>query len=162
MSKEEIESENDGIAQDAKETHRLTQLEDEGNDPTVTQESFINGESRYKSDFNLDEDEEDEHEEGALGRPKERSKYNTDKHVRDRDPIGKKARGKGRDADRTVNHKYKSGSPLARESKMSAAKAIKDQMPKGKVKNIIKETFGSKVKQSEPNLLDEQNLIDMD
>ena len=162
LSVEEIESENDGIAQDAKETHRLTQLEDEGNDPTVTQESFINGESRYKSDFNLDEDEEDEHEEGALGRPKERSKYNTDKHVRDRDPIGKKARGKGRDADRTVNHKYKSGSPLARESKISAAKAIKDQMPNGKVKNIIKETFGSKVKQSEPNLLDEQNLIDMD
>ena len=35
----------------------MTQLEDEGNDPTVTQESFINGEPRYKSAFDLEEDE---------------------------------------------------------------------------------------------------------
>ena len=162
MSKEEIQSEVEGIAKDAKETHRLTQLEDEGNDPQVTQESFINGEPRYKSAFNLDEDEEDEHEEGAIGRPKERSKYNTDKHVRDRDPIGKKARGKGRDADRTITHKFKGGGPLTREAKLSAAKAITNRLPGGKAKNIIKETFGDKSKRPEPTMLDEQNLIDMD
>jgi|21_taG_2_1085346.scaffolds.fasta_scaffold00254_20 hypothetical protein len=162
MSKEEIESQNEGLAKDAKETHRLTQLEDEGNDPQVTQESFINGEPRYKSAFDLSELEEDEHEEGALGRPKERTKYNTDKHVRDRDPIGKKARGKGRDADRTVKHKYKNGSALAREAKLSTAKSIKNRMPAGKTKNIIKETFSIKQDQVEPRLLDERNLIDLD
>tara|TARA_R110000744_G_scaffold202090_2_gene321107 strand:- start:602 stop:2038 length:1437 start_codon:yes stop_codon:yes gene_type:complete len=162
MSKEEIESMNEGIAKDAKETHRLTQLEDEGNDPMKTQESFINGQPRYQSAFPIEELEDDEHEEGALGRPKERTKYNTDKHVRDRDPIGKKARGKGRDADRTVGHKYKHGSPLARESKLSAATAIKNQMPIATTKNIIKETFGNPDKKQEPSLLDEQNLIDLD
>jgi len=162
MSKEEIETQNEGIAKDAKQTHRLTQLEDEGNDPQVTQESFINGEPRYKSAFDLSELEEDEHEEGALGRPKERTKYNTDKHVRDRDPIGKKARGKGRDADRTISHKYKNGSPIARESKLAAAKAIKNTMPSTSVKNIIKETFNDKTKQAKSNLLDEQNLIDLE
>jgi hypothetical protein len=127
-----------------------------------TQESFINGQPRYQSSFPLDELEEDEHEEGALGRPKERTKYNTDKHVRDRDPIGKKSRGKGRDADRTVRHKYKHGSPLARESKLSAALAIKNQMPTATIKNIIKESFGKTDKKQEPRLLDEQNLIDLD
>ena len=161
MSKEEIEAQHEGIAQDAKETHRLTQLEDEGNDPKVTQESFINGQPRYQSAFPLDEDDE-EHEEGAIGRPKERTKYNTDKHVRDRDPIGKKARGKGRDADRTIKHKYKKGNPLAQESKLSAVKALKNQMPFSKSKNIIKETFNNVDDQVEPNLLDEQNLIDME
>tara|TARA_R110000744_G_scaffold52709_1_gene112845 strand:- start:3261 stop:5126 length:1866 start_codon:yes stop_codon:yes gene_type:complete len=162
LSVEEIEAQNEGIAKDAKETHRLTQLEDEGNDPQVTQESFINGEPRYKSSFPIDEDEDDEHEEGALGRPPERTKYNTDKHVRDRDPIGKKARGKGRDADRTVGHKYKNGSALARESKISAAKHIKNQMPDRLGRNIIKETFKTEANRLEPQMLDERNLIDLD
>ena len=103
--------------------------------------------------------DEDEPETDRIGRPKERTKYNTDKHVRDRDPIGKKARGRGRDADRTVKHKYKSSSPLAREVKSSYANAIKDSMPKKNGKNIIKETFGV-VEMPDQGLLDEHNLID--
>ena len=157
MTKEEILAQKEGIANDAKETHRLTQLEDEGNDPTVTQESFKDGKSRYQSAF--EDVDEEEHEEGKLGRPKERTKYNTDKHVRDRDPIGKKSRLKGRDADRTVKHKYKSKSPLAREVKQSYANMVKGSMSKPNGKNIIKETFKIKDVVDSP-LLDEQNLID--
>ena len=157
MTKEELEKEREEIANDAKETHRLTQLEDEGNDPMKTQESFLNGESRYGSAF---EDVDEEHEEGKIGRPKERTKYNTDKHVRDRDPIGKKARGKGRDADRTIKHKYKNNSPLAREVKISKVDAIKHSMPKIKTRNIIKETFNDNEPKLKSRLLDEQNLID--
>ena len=157
MSKEEVESEKEKIATDAKETHRLTQLEDEGNDPKVTQESFINGQPRYQSSFPLDEDE---HEEGKLGRPKERTKYNTDKHVRDRDPLGKKAHLKGRDADRTIKHKYKGRSPLAKtEAAKGVAKTITKSMPRNS-KNIIKETFKI-TNEVEPNMLDEQNLMDL-
>ena len=109
----------------------------------------------------LEEDDE-EHEEGAIGRPKERTKYNTDKHVRDRDPIGKKARKNGRDADRTVKHKYKGSNPLSRtESKKSHVEAIKKQLP-NKAKNIIKETFKNKNNKPEPSLLDEQRLENLD
>ena len=162
MNKEEVEALTNEMVEDAKFQYRIEQITNEGNDPAKTHESFgtphdlaaaANGQKRP-----LDEDDP---ETDKIGRPKERTKYNTDKHVRDRDPIGKKARGKGRDADRTITHKYKHDSPLAKESKKSQAASITNAMPKVKTKEIIKETFGIRDNETQNGLLDEQNIMDL-
>ena len=163
MNDEEVQALTNEMVENAKFQYRLEQIVNEGNDPAKTHESFgtphdlaaaANGQKRV-----LDEDDP---ETDKIGRPKERTKYNTDKHVRDRDPIGKKARGKGRDADRTVTHKYKHDSPLAKESKKSQVASITNAMPKVKTKRIIKETFGIQDSNIENGLLDEQNIMDLE
>ena len=88
-----------GIIDDRKRTFRWEQIEQEGNDPFKTQQSFgtphdlatiqqqEGGEEGDKSPFGEDFDIPDEGWEGA-GRPKEGPKYGKDGSARGRDPLG--------------------------------------------------------------------------
>ena len=82
-----------------------------------------------------------------VGRPEENNYYGTDNGARGRDPLGKeKVKRDSKNKDRSLKHKYKNKSPLARE--------IADSMDLFKNK---KSMLSEKA-----NMLDESNLIDTD
>jgi len=107
FSDEEAKQEVANTIEDAKHKFRITQLETEGNDPTVTAQSF--GTPHDIATSNQAASAE------PMGRPKELgSDYGTDAHYAGRDPIGQKA-GSDIKPDFKISHKYKGGSPLSTE-----------------------------------------------
>jgi hypothetical protein len=138
MSEDQYDEYRDLILQDAKRKFRLTQVENEGNDPLETGKSYgtphdlasLYGRQRY----DVGEVPEGYDEKEPLGRPKENV---TDKNTQDnafgKDRIGRSGVTKDNDESNSINPQYKGGSPLALETKSQRNKnaytfnAIKNQ-----------------------------------
>jgi hypothetical protein len=138
LSEDQYDEYRDLILQDAKRKFRLTQVENEGNDPLETGKSYgtphdlasLYGRQRY----DVGEVPEGYDEKEPLGRPKENA---TDKNTQDnafgKDRIGRSGVTKDNDESNSINPQYKGGSPLALETKSQRNKnaytfnAIKNQ-----------------------------------
>jgi hypothetical protein len=166
LSEDEAEFEKNEVLEDIKHAFRQKQIENEGNDPAVTKESFgtphdiatltVRGGGRVINDVETP----DGGWPGA-GRPAKNLNYGTDNHPMGRDPIGKKDIGRTLKSGNSVKPSYKNGSPLSLENKqldniISSMSGIKI-----KTKKIIAESLKPAVKvENEPNMLDENNLLD--
>ena len=123
MTKDQVNDERAGVIDDIKQNFRKEQIETEGNDPAVTKESF----GTPHDLASMHQKREGEMPEGGWpgsGRPKEATKYSTDKHPRGRDPIGKKALDKTFDIDTSIKHNFKGNSSLAKENKSNIVNNI--------------------------------------
>lgn len=156
MSEDQINDQRDLIAEDVKRLFRYNQIENEGNDPAISGESYgtphdlasVYSDSG-KKDPNLDvPDEYDEFEKTKMGRPKEKASiYGTDKSAFGRDAMGSKGMKPESPFDKTRTDKVK---PFALE-------ALKSSINKKSKKIMIFEQ-----KESESTLLDEINIINHD
>jgi hypothetical protein len=102
----------------------------------------------------------------GAGRPAKNLSYSTDDSPFGRDPIGKKDVGNTLKVNQSSKHDYKKSSPLSTESKKmkkDMERLISDMAGvKVKTKKIISESLKStKIsEENEPNLLNEDNLLD--
>jgi hypothetical protein len=122
LSEDQYDEYRDLIIQDAKRKFRLTQIENEGNDPLETGKSYgtphdlasLYGRQRYEGG----EVPEGYDEKEPLGRPKEKV---TDKNTQDnafgKDRIGATGAKIDGDESNSIKPKYQGGSPLALETK---------------------------------------------
>ena len=148
-----MKSEQTKVISDLKLGFRHEQIENEGNDPVKTGQSF--GTAHDIASMNQKQDDEGGSPEGGFdgaGRPPKSGNYKTDDNPFGRDPLGQKTDIK----PASTYHKYKN-SPLAYES----AEALKTSLKNVKVKSpsILKESL-SEEKQKESGLLDERNLLE--
>jgi hypothetical protein len=166
LSEDEAEFEKNEVLEDIKHAFRQKQIENEGNDPAVTKESFgtphdiasmqVRGGAKVINDVEVP----DGGWPGA-GRPAKNLNYGTDKSPFGRDPIGMKDVGNTLKVNNSPKVNSKGGSPLSLENK-NVEKLI-DSMSgiKIKTKKIISESLKpSVIQENEPNLLDENNLLD--
>jgi hypothetical protein len=159
MSDDEWKSEQAKVITDLKLGFRHTQIEDEGNDPVKTGQSFGTAHdiAAMQQDGSRESKLGDEggSPEGGFdgaGRPAQSGNYKSDDNPFGRDPLGQQTDIK----PAATYHKYKN-SPLAYES----AEALKTSLKNVKVKSpsILKESL-SEEKQKESGLLDETNLLE--
>ena len=171
LTDDQAEFEKNEILEDIKHKFRQTQIESEGNDPAITKESFgtphdiasmhVKGGGKMISDNEVP----DGGWPGA-GRPAKNLSYSTDDSPFGRDPIGKKDVGNTLKINQSTKHEYKKGSPLSTEGKKitkDMERLINDMAGiKVKTKQIISESLKStKIsEENEPNLLNEDNLLD--
>jgi hypothetical protein len=166
LSEDEAEFEKNEVLEDIKHAFRQKQIENEGNDPAVTKESFgtphdiasmqVRGGAKVINDVEVP----DGGWPGA-GRPAKNLNYGTDKSPFGRDPIGMKDVGNTLKVNNSPKVNSKGGSPLSLENK-NVEKLI-DSMSGIKIKTnkIISESLKpSVIQENEPNLLDENNLLD--
>jgi hypothetical protein len=123
LSEDQYDEYRDLIAQDAKRKFRITQIENEGNDPAETGKSYgtphdlaaLYGRGRYDAgDVPVGYDEEPE-----LGRPEEKvTNRNTQDNALGKDRIGASGMKKDGDESDSTKPKFQGGSPLALETKM--------------------------------------------
>ena len=157
MTKDQVNDERAGVIDDIKQNFRKEQIETEGNDPAVTKESF----GTPHDLASMHQKREGEMPEGGWpgsGRPKEATKYSTDKHPRGRDPIGKKALDKTFDIDTSIKHTYKNNSPLTKENIINS---VLDSLPNNK-KILIEKTEKEKITKKsdeEFDLMNEDKVI---
>ena len=152
MSEQEWEKEQFDVVNDLKLGFRHEQIQNEGNDPAVTGESFgtphdlasltqqggENGGDTEKPQF------ETEMPKGGWpgsGRPKEGGNYQTDKSPFGRDPLGNKS----------INVHAESTNAMLSQMKV-----------KMKTKQIIKESLKTEDKKEEINMLKEENILKSD
>jgi len=169
LTDDQIEYERNEIIEDIKQKFRQTQIENEGNDPAITNESFGTPHDiatmhtkKGGSSFQINDGETPEGGWPGAGRPAKNLKYGTDDHVYGRDPIGKKDIQNTLKSRNTIKHDYKKNSPLSLEGK-ELEKLINSMSEfKVKTKSIISESLkpSNLVEENEPNLLDENNLLD--
>jgi hypothetical protein len=171
LTDDQAEFEKNEILEDIKHKFRQTQIESEGNDPAITKESFgtphdiasmhVKGGGKMINDVDVPE--------GGwpgAGRPAKNLSYSTDDSPFGRDPIGKKDVGNTLKVNQSSKHDYKKSSPLSTESKKmkkDMERLISDMAGvKVKTKKIISESLKStKIsEENEPNLLNEDNLLD--
>jgi hypothetical protein len=171
LTDDQAEFEKNEILEDIKHKFRQTQIESEGNDPAITKESFgtphdiasmhVKGGGKMINDVDVPE--------GGwpgAGRPAKNLSYSTDDSPFGRDPIGKKDVGNTLKVNQSNKHDYRNGSPLSNESKKmkkDMERLISDMAGvKVKTKKIISESLKStKIsEENEPNLLNENNLLD--
>jgi hypothetical protein len=156
MSQEQILEQRELIAQDAQRAFRYNQIQTEGNDPSISGESYGTPHdlaSIYKNNASGKEDVPDDYDEISdvnkqlkMGRPKEKASiYKTDKSAFGRDPLGSSGMKKDGD-DGKLTYKNKP-SAYALES----MKRVKDSKKK---KLMIFEQ-----KNEEPDLLNEEKVI---
>jgi hypothetical protein len=122
LSEDQYDEARDLLIQDAKRKFRITQIENEGNDPLETGKSYgtphdlasLYGRSRYEDGTVPEGYDEKE----PLGRPKEKV---TDKNTQDnalgKDRIGALGMKKDNDESDSIKPKFQGGSPLALETK---------------------------------------------
>ena len=157
MTKDQVNDERARVIDDIKQNFRKEQIETEGNDPAVTKESF----GTPHDLASMHQKKENEMPEGGWpgsGRPKEGTKYATDKHPRGRDPIGKKALDKTFDVDTSIKHTYKNNSPLTKENIINS---VLDSLPNNK-KILIEKTEKEKITKKsdeEFDLMNEDKVI---
>jgi hypothetical protein len=130
LSEDQYDEARDLLIQDAKRKFRITQIENEGNDPLETGKSYgtphdlasLYGRSRYEDGTVPEGYDEKE----PLGRPKEKV---TDKNTQDnalgKDRIGALGMKKDNDESDSTKPKYQGGSPLALETKNTRNKNSK-------------------------------------
>ena len=188
MSEDEIEEQRNKKLEDLQREFRYNQIAEEGNDPSKTGQSFGTPHDivsmQMTSKRNGDEidftDKEKNFPEKPgdtdnIGRPEEHgSTYGTHKHPMGWDPLGAKVNRKPFAVDKSVRHKYKGGSPLARESveedtnykKIAEIQNIIKSLPsrvKLKSKKILMESIGSGSEDDDQlslTFLDESSLLD--
>jgi hypothetical protein len=99
MSEDQLNQERDLIVEDVKRVYRYNQIENEGNDPAISGESYGTPHDLASVYSKTDEKEGrpdvpngyDEMEKNPVGRPKEKSSiFKTDKSAFGRDPLGSK------------------------------------------------------------------------
>jgi hypothetical protein len=166
LSEDEAEFEKNEVLEDIKHAFRQKQIENEGNDPAVTKESFgtphdiasmqVRGGGKMINDVEVPE--------GGwpgAGRPAKNLNYGTDKSPFGRDPIGMKDVGNTLKVNQSPKANHKGNSPLSLENK-DVEKLIGSMSGiKIKTKTIISESLKpSNIQENEPNLLDENNLLD--
>ena len=157
MTKDQVNDERARVIDDIKQNFRKEQIETEGNDPAVTKESF----GTPHDLASMHQRKEGDMPEGGWpgsGRPKEATKYSTDKHPRGRDPIGKKALEKTFDVDTSIKHTYKNNSPLAKENIINS---VLDSLPNNK-KILIEKTEKERITKKsdeEFDLMNEDKVI---
>ena len=157
MTKDQVNDERARVIDDIKQNFRKEQIETEGNDPAVTKESF----GTPHDLASMHQRKEGEMPEGGWpgsGRPKEATKYSTDKHPRGRDPIGKKALDKTFDVDTSIKHTYKNNSPLTKENIINS---VIDSLPNNK-KILIEKTENERITKKsddEFDLMNEDKVI---
>jgi len=124
LSDEDIQSEREKVIADAKERFRKMQLEQEGNDPSVSKESLgtphalamvDQEEEREPGDANAFEIK------GKVGRPDEGPKSGQQDSARGRDPLGKEIRNR---EGKLSNNVRRRTNALKRESNLSIAKNL--------------------------------------
>jgi hypothetical protein len=161
MSEDEWGKEQFGVINDLKLGFRHEQIQNEGNDPAVTGESFgtphdlatlsQQPEGGEKPQF------ENEMPEGGWpnsGRPKEGNTYGTDKSPFGRDPLGNKSINV---KPESYKHSYTANSVINKES----TDAMLSKM-KIKTKDIITESLKIDTEASEVGMLDEKNILNSD
>jgi hypothetical protein len=157
MSEDKYEEMRDLVVEDKKRMFRLSQIENEGNDPVTSGQSYgtphdlasLYGKGRNDMGVPPAYDED-----VPVGRPQEKtSVYNTQKRVLGKDPLGK-SRELNPDGPNMPNPK--GGSPLALES----TKAIYAQNKKMLSEMFVKSNVFSK-EETGSSLLDESNLKDL-
>ena len=162
MSDDEWKAEQTKVISDLKLEFRHGQIEDEGNDPVKTGQSFgtphdiasmqqEDGDNISTSKFG-DEGGSPEGGFDGAGRPSKGSDYKTDDSPFGRDPLGQKTDIK----PAATYHKYKN-SPLAYEQTEALKSSLKNV--KRKTNKILNESLLEDEK-TESGLLDERNLID--
>ena len=121
LSEDQYDEYRDLILQDAKRKFRVTQIENEGNDPLETGKSYgtphdlasLYGRGRYEGDVPEGYDEKE-----PLGRPKENiTNKNTQDNAFGKDRIGALGVKNDDNESDSVKPVYKGGSPLALETK---------------------------------------------
>jgi hypothetical protein len=173
LSDDEAQFERNEVIEDLKLKFRQAQIESEGNDPSITKESFgtphdlatmnLNGGKNVRK---LNDIEVPEGGWPGAGRPPEHgSTYGTDDSPFGRDPIGKKDISKSMSLDKKISHSYKGGSPLALEGQelsKDMEKMIQSMSGiKVKTKSIISESLKKREdKKDESSLLDENVLLE--
>jgi hypothetical protein len=154
MSEDQLNTERDLVVEDVKRTFRYNQIENEGNDPAISGESYGTPHDLaniYKSNSSGDPtndlpDGYDEKDKNPVGRPKEKASiYKTDSSAFGRDPLGSKGM-KDMKPDNSINYKN-TPSPFALESMKGL-----DNYKKKRV--VLYED-----KKMDSDLLDEKNII---
>jgi hypothetical protein len=148
--KDDVVIEREKVVEDTINAFRHSTIESEGKDPakepTVQEEIKDKNRKRLRSAHDTRKTRDGDSD-ADVGRPEENNYYGTDNGARGRDPLGKeKVKRDSKNKDRSLKHKYKNKSPLARE--------IADSMDLFKNK---KSMLSEKA-----NMLDESNLIDTD
>lgn len=166
LSEDEAEFEKNEVLEDIKHAFRQKQIENEGNDPAITKESFgtphdiasmqVRGGGKMITDNEVPE--------GGwpgAGRPAKNLDYGTDNSPFGRDPIGRKDIGNTLKVNSSPKANHKGNSPLSLENR-DIGKLI-DSMSgiKVKTKRIISESLKPSIeRENESNLLNEDNLLD--
>jgi hypothetical protein len=166
LSEDQAEFEKNEVLEDIKHAFRQKQIENEGNDPAITKESFgtphdiasmqVRGGGKVINDVEVPE--------GGwpgAGRPAKNLSYGTDDSPFGRDPIGKKDVSNTLKVNNSPKANHKGNSPLSLENR-DIGKLI-DSMSgiKIKTKKIISESLKPSIKEEiESNLLNENNLLD--
>ena len=167
LSEDQAEFEKNEVLEDIKHAFRQKQIENEGNDPAITKESFgtphdiasmqIRG-SGYKM---INDNEVPEGGWPGAGRPAKNLNYGTDKSPFGRDPIGMKDVGNTLKVSNSPKVNHKGNSPLSLENKDIEKLIGSMSGMKVKTKQIISESLKpANTQEIEPNLLDENNLLD--
>jgi len=166
LSEDQAEFEKNEVLEDIKHMFRQKQIENEGNDPAITKESFgtphdiasmqVRGGGKVINDAEVPE--------GGwpgAGRPAKNLSYGTDNSPFGRDPIGKKDVGNTLKVNNSPKVNYKGNSPLSLENR-DIGKLINSMSGiKIKTKKIISESLKPSIKEeNESNLLNENNLLD--
>lgn len=169
LTDDEAEFERNEIVEDIKQIFRQNQIENEGNDPALTKESFGTPHDiaslHTKGGSKVSPINDGETPEGGwpgAGRPAKNLNYATDDHVLGRDPIGKKDIGNTLKVKRSVKPNHKNNSPLSLEGRQMENLISSMSGFKVKTKKIISESLkpATKKEENEPNLLNENNLLD--
>jgi len=126
MSEDQYDEYRDLIREDAKRKFRITQIENEGNDPLETGKSYgtphdlatLYGKERMYSEPGNVPDGYNTDDKKPLGRPQEKvSGRNTQNNAFGKDRIGSLGMKKDNDSSNSVKPQYKGGSPLSLKEK---------------------------------------------
>lgn len=176
LSDDEALYEKNEIIEDLKHAFRMKQIEEEGNDPMITKESFgtkhdlaslsVYGGRRVDK---LNDVEVPEGGWPGAGRPAKNLTYGTDADTFGRDPVGRKGIEQTlKPNTNRLKHNYKGNSPLSLEFKeltMEQERLVNSMgSMKVKTKQIISESLkpssDEENDENDGNLLDERNLLD--
>jgi hypothetical protein len=126
MSEDQYDEYRDLVREDAKRKFRITQIENEGNDPLETGKSYgtphdlatLYGKERMYSEPGNVPDGYNTDDKKPLGRPQEKvSGRNTQNNAFGKDRIGSLGMKKDNDSSNSVKPQYKGGSPLSLKEK---------------------------------------------
>ena len=136
FSSDEYDEYRELVRQDAKRGFRVTQIENEGNDPATTGQSYgtphdlasLYGKGRMES--NPDNVPDGYNEKKTLGRPKEKaSNIGKQDNAFGKDRLGRAGVRKDNDSSDSIKPKYNGNSPLALEAK-SLSKSQEEMLNK--------------------------------
>jgi len=155
MTEEQWLQERTNVIEDLKLRFRQNQIEQEGNDPTITGASY--GTPHDLATLHMSSDEVEEKDPG--GRPKEGIKYGQHANAFGWDPTGKKTI----DQAFNIQNQKTTFQPDVRQRKMSMtseAKNISKHFTNKNSKKIITETINSESKDNDSGtMLDENNIL---